>query len=137
MTAQRAGLTRPKAIVAVFVIIACGLAWRRPELGLPWALAKYGGSALWGAMVFFCIAAVLNPVRLLKIVLLAAIVSASVEASQAFSYAPLDAFRRTPMGALLLGRTFDWWDILAYWAGIAVAALFCVAALRGDAPEFD
>ena len=36
----------------------------------------------------------------------------------------LDAFRLTLAGALLLGRIFSWWNIVAYGLGIALAALF-------------
>jgi beta-N-acetylhexosaminidase len=35
----------------------------------------------------------------------------------------LDAFRLTLPGILLLGRYFSLWDILAYWTGIALAAV--------------
>jgi hypothetical protein len=39
-------------------IIACGLALRGYglHLGLPASIVKYGGSVLWGAMVFFLVA---------------------------------------------------------------------------------
>jgi hypothetical protein len=102
-------------------IILCGLAWRRPELGLPWTVAKYGGSVLWGAMVFFCVAAVLPRLALKWVAVFAAVIAALVEFSQLLSYPPLDSFRATTAGALLLGRTFDRLDILAYWGGVAVA----------------
>jgi len=32
-----------------------------------------------------------------------------------------NAFRGTPLGVLLLGRFFSWWDIASYWLGIAGA----------------
>ena len=102
-------------------IVLCGLAWRRPEFGLPWTVAKYGGSVLWGAMVFFCVAAVLPRLALGWVAVFAASIAALVEFSQLLSYPPLDAFRVTTAGALLLGRTFDRLDILAYWAGVAAA----------------
>ena len=39
-------------------IIVFGLALRRfgPGLGIPASIVKYGGSILWGAMVFFLVA---------------------------------------------------------------------------------
>lgn len=113
---------------AVVVIIVVGLAWRRPELGLPWTVAKYGGSVLWGAMVFFCVASLCARVELRRVAIAAAAIAAFVEFSQLVRYAPLDAFRSTTVGALLLGRTFDWRDILAYWGGVAIA-LVCASVL--------
>lgn len=102
-------------------MIAAGLLWRRPDLGLPPLFAKYGGSVLWGAMVFFVIAALLPKLRLAVLAGLAAGVAAGVEFSQLVHVDWLDAVRRTTMGALLLGRTFSWWDIAAYWGGVAAA----------------
>jgi hypothetical protein len=104
-------------------MIACGLIWRRPELGLPAFHAKYGGSILWGAMFFFVVAAVLPSTRLLRVVMVAAAIAAAGEFSQLIRIDWLDDFRRTTFGALLLGRTFSWWDIVAYWIGIAAACL--------------
>ncbi|WP_271167660.1 DUF2809 domain-containing protein [Hansschlegelia plantiphila] len=107
-----------------------GLLWRRPELGLPWPLAKYGGSALWGAMVFFIVAGAIARRRPIRGAVVAAALVAMVEISQAIHFEPLDRFRATALGALLLGRTFDWWDIAAYWAGIGMALLATTLATR-------
>ena len=54
-------------LAATLAIIACYLIWRRPEFGLPPLLAKYGGLVLWGAMVFFAIARLLQGARLSRI----------------------------------------------------------------------
>jgi hypothetical protein len=114
---------RSISVAAVLVLIACGLLWRRPELGLPASVAKYGGSILWGAMMFFVIAALLPGRDIRRVAVIAAIISALVEASQLIHVAPLDHFRGTVIGALLLGRTFSWWDIASYWLGVAAAGL--------------
>jgi hypothetical protein len=108
-------------VLAALCTIAAGLLWRRPEFGLPPLAAKYGGSMLWGAMVFFVVAALWPSARLMTIVGLAAVIAAGVEFSQAVHIDWLDAIRRHALGQLLLGRTFTWWDIAAYWAGIIVA----------------
>lgn len=116
--------------LATLGIIVCGLIWRRPELGLPPLAAKYGGSMLWGAMVFFAVATLLPSVRLLRIAVIAAVVSAVVEFSQLIQVEWLDQFRLTAIGALLFGRTFTWWDIVAYWAGIVVSCATAALAIR-------
>jgi hypothetical protein len=54
---------------------------------------------------------------------LSAVGAAAIEFSQLIHWQWLDAFRQTTMGALLLGRTFSWWDIVAYWAGILCAGV--------------
>ncbi|MBI1203359.1 MAG: DUF2809 domain-containing protein [Rhodopseudomonas sp.] len=102
-------------------IIAAGLLTRRPELGLPWIVAKYSGAVLWGAMVFFAVATLCPALRLSRIALSAAVIAAGVEFSQALHVDWLDAFRHTTFGRLLLGVTFAWADIAAYWVGVAAA----------------
>lgn len=106
--------------MTAFVIVA-GLTWRQPELGLPAFAAKYGGSVLWGAMVFFAVATVFPAAKLMKLVAVALLISATVEFSQLIHIDWLDAVRRTTVGRLLIGVTFTWWDIVAYWVGVAIA----------------
>src|SRR5262245_1927666 len=89
------------AAVAVVLVIA-GLSWRSPALGLPWAVAKHGGSVIWGTMMFFAAAAVLPTARLALIAVATAIVAATVEFSQLLHVPWLDDFRRTTFGMLLL-----------------------------------
>ena len=86
-------------------------------------------------MVFFCVAGLMPRAEPKIIAMLAAAVAALVEASQSMHVEPLDQFRRTTIGALLLGRTFSWWDIASYWAGIAAAWLVTSAALRRKTPR--
>ncbi len=106
-------------------IIACGLALRLGgyEIGLPYVLVKYGGSVLWGTMVFFLLAVLLPRQPLARLALLAFVVAALTEFSRLYHTPWLDDFRLTLAGALLLGRIFSWWNILAYGLGIALAAL--------------
>ncbi|THV13794.1 ribosomal maturation YjgA family protein [Rhizobium rhizophilum] len=106
-------------------IIACGLALRLGgyDIGLPYLLVKYGGSALWGAMVFFVLATLLPRQPLARLALIAIVVAALTEFSRLYHTPWLDAFRLTLAGALLLGRIFSWWNIAAYTLGIVLAAL--------------
>jgi hypothetical protein len=104
-------------------IIVAGLACRWPMLNLPLAFAKYAGAILWGAMVYFVVS-VISPTTAVPVrVMLSAIGAAAIEFSQLLHWQWLDAFRQTIMGALLLGRTFSWWDIVAYWVGILCASV--------------
>jgi hypothetical protein len=104
-------------------IIVLGLALRRFGLGLgiSASIVKYGGSTLWGAMVFFLVA--ITPPRFsrLPIAGISAVIAVGVELFRLVHTPWLDDFRLTLAGALLLGRIFSAWDILAYGAGILLA----------------
>lgn len=104
--------------VAVVIIMA-GLTIRYPGLGLPWPLAKYGGSVLWGAMVYFIVATAAPNMTANKRAGVAAFIAVLVELSRLYHTPWLDEFRLSTAGALLLGRIFSGWNILAYWTGIA------------------
>jgi uncharacterized protein DUF2809 len=105
------------------VVVLCGVAWRSPVLGLPPVVAKYGGSVLWGALVFACCRTAMPKAGGATAAILAALLAAIVEFSQLLHWPALDAFRGASFGALLLGRVFSWWDIVSYWAGIAVMGM--------------
>ena len=112
-------------LVALIIIIAAGLALRRfgYDLGLTFIVVKYGGSVLWGAMVY-CLLAALLSVRNGTLLLVAAIaIAVAVEFSRLYHTPWLDDFRLTTAGALLLGRVFSLWNILAYVLGIGASAL--------------
>ena len=115
MTIMRAGLCA--------AIIVGGLALRGFGLGfgLPALVVKYGGSTLWGTMVFFLVAMAASSRSRPSIALIAAIIAVCVELFRLVHTPWLDAFRLTLPGALLLGRIFSLWDLLAYGAGIIFA----------------
>jgi uncharacterized protein DUF2809 len=114
----RAGLCLP--------VVISGLALRLlgPGLGLPAFVVKYGGSLLWGTMVFFLVAIVASRSTRRSVVMIAAIIAVGVELFRLVHTPWLDSFRLTMAGALLLGRIFSPWDILAYAIGIALGASF-------------
>lgn len=104
-------------------IIVGGLALRGLglHLGLPAFVVKYGGSVLWGAMVFFLVALAFPRLSRRNIALAAAAIAVIVELFRLIHTPALDAFRLTLAGALLLGRIFSAWDIVAYGVGILLA----------------
>ena len=106
-------------------IIAAGLALRGFGLGLGLSAftVKYGGSILWGAMVFFLVAIVASRSTRRSVVMIAAVIAVGVELFRLVHTPWLDSFRLTMAGALLLGRIFSPWDILAYAIGTALGAL--------------
>jgi hypothetical protein len=107
------------------LVIMSGLVLRRSGLGLglPAFAVKYGGSVLWGAMVFFLVAISVSMRSRPMIALISAVIAVGVELFRLVHTPWLDAFRLTLAGALLLGRIFSLWDMLAYGVGIALGAL--------------
>ncbi|MFN4206609.1 MAG: DUF2809 domain-containing protein [Agrobacterium albertimagni] len=117
---------RMRRLGIALAIIACGVCLRLGgyEIGLPYFLVKYGGSTLWGGMVFFLLATLLPHQPLGRLALLSIIAAALIEFSRLYHTPWLDEFRLTLAGALLLGRIFSWWNIVAYGLGIALSAFF-------------
>jgi hypothetical protein len=102
------------------VVIVCGLSlrWYGFPLGLPAFVVKYGGSLLWATMVFLLVGALLPRLSPMRIAIIAAAIAIVVEFSRLVHAPWLDAFRLTTAGALLLGRIFSLWNVVAYLIGI-------------------
>lgn len=93
------------------------------DVGLPFVVVKYGGSILWGAMVYLLMAAFAGGRSVALVVGVSLAFAVAVELSRLHHTPSLDAFRLTTAGALLLGRVFSPWNLVAYGAGIGMAAL--------------
>ncbi|WP_234681904.1 ribosomal maturation YjgA family protein [Bradyrhizobium monzae] len=108
-----------RAVLAL-VVIACGLSlrWYGLPLGLPAFVVKYGGSLLWATMVFLLVGALAPRLPRTQIAAIAAAIAIVVEFSRLVHTPWLDAFRLTTAGALLLGRIFSLWNLVAYLIGI-------------------
>ena len=106
-------------------IIVCGLALRKfgPGLGLPSVLVKYGGSMLWGTMVFFLVAIAAPGQSHRRVALISILLAVCVELFRLVHTPWLDDFRLTTWGALLLGRVYSPWNILAYGVGIMLGMI--------------
>jgi hypothetical protein len=100
-------------------------------LGLPGLIVKYGGSTLWAAMLFFLVAIAAQRLPRRQIVSISAAIAVAVELFRLVHFPWLDSFRLTLPGALLLGRTFSPWDLLAYGVGIVSGMLLDRFASRG------
>ena len=109
-------------LALIILTIIVGLVLRRVPIGLPFVLVKFGGSVLWAAMIYWIFAALQLSSTAASIAVNAALFSALVEFFKLYHAPVLDAFRRTLAGAMLLGRYFSWWDIVAYLVAIALAA---------------
>jgi hypothetical protein len=99
-----------RALLCLSIIIA-GLALRGfgLGLGLPALVVKYGGSMLWGTMVFFLVAISASTLSRPMIALISVLIAIGVELFRLVHFPWLDGFRLTLAGALLLGRIFSLW----------------------------
>ncbi|MFK3693227.1 DUF2809 domain-containing protein [Agrobacterium tumefaciens] len=123
---------RIRLLAAAAIVIICGLCLRAfgYEVGLPFVAVKYGGSVLWGAMVYLLLAAVLPSRWHGYKVHIAVLIAVVVELIRLVHFPALDAFRATTAGALLLGRVFSLWNIVCYLGGIAVASFMTEQVLH-------
>ncbi len=121
-------------LLIAIAVVALGLFLRWPGLSLPWAVGKYGGSMLWAAMVYLLFRVIAPDARVVRTAIAAAVFAALGEATQLISVPWFDAVRATTLGHLIFGRTFAVEDIVAYWIGIAVAALIDAARRKRKAP---
>lgn len=114
--------------------IVLGLATRRFPSSFPTFIARYGGDALWAAMVFWLVALIRRRAGTRALALAALGIACIVESSQAYHAPWIDAVRATRGGALLLGQGFLWSDLACYAVGVAAAAaLDLVFTRRGRA----
>lgn len=109
------------SIAIMFTTVALGLTIRFAHIGLPPVIVKYGGSALWAAMIYWVCSTLLPSFSLLRCAVASGILAMSVEFLKLYNPPWLDAFRSTLPGILLLGRIFNPWDIVVYWIAILVA----------------
>ncbi|SEN39740.1 DUF2809 domain-containing protein [Bradyrhizobium sp. OK095] len=108
------------ALALVVIASGLGLRWYGFPLGLPAFVVKYGGSLLWATMVFLLVGVLLPRLSRTQIAAIAVAIAILVELSRLVHTPWLDAFRLTAAGALLLGRIFSLWNIVAYMIGIAL-----------------
>jgi hypothetical protein len=111
-----------KALVLLLITIPIGLAVRYLPLHLPWFLYKYLGSLLWAAALYWFLATLLPKLRPIAIAALAILIATLLELTRLIPIAPIDAFRQTLPGQILLGRYFSLKNVAAYLLAIALTA---------------
>ena len=127
-------MNRRAVYLAIAVVtLGLGLVWRFVPMGLPLSLYKYGGSVLWAAMIYWLAALVAPAARPVRLAAVAVLIATTVELFKLVHAPGLDAFRLTFVGKVVLGRFFYWSDFVAYYAGIAVAAVVDGWWIRGKA----
>jgi hypothetical protein len=109
-------------LALLLLTIPIGLAVRLLPLHLPWFLYKYLGSALWAIALYWFLATLLPKLRPRAIATIAILIATLLELSRLIPIAPIDAFRLTFAGKILLGRYFSTKNIAAYLLAITLTA---------------
>jgi hypothetical protein len=122
--------------VLLLITIPIGLAVRLLPLNLPWFLYKYLGSILWAVALYWFLATVLPKLRPQAIAALAITIATLLELSRLVPIAPIDAFRLTFAGKILLGRYFSIKNIAAYIFAIALTAMLDNSLVTRYRPQF-
>jgi hypothetical protein len=117
-------MRRSLTTLLLIITIPMGLAVRLLPLGLPWFFYKYLGSTLWAIALYWFLATLLPKLRPAILTTLAILIATLVELSRLIPIAPIDAFRETFAGKILLGRYFSLKNIAAYILAITLAATF-------------
>jgi hypothetical protein len=117
-------MRRSLTTLLLIITIPMGLAVRLLPLGLPWFFYKYLGSTLWAIALYWFLATLLPKLRPAILTTLAILIATLVELSRLIPIAPIDAFRETFAGKILLGSYFSLKNIAAYILAIALAATF-------------
>jgi Protein of unknown function (DUF2809) len=110
------------ALAILLITIPIGLAVRLLPLHLPWFLYKYLGSVLWAAALYWFLATPLPKLHPLGLATLAIAIATTLELTRLIPIAPIDAFRLTFAGKILLGRYFSIKNIAAYILAITLTA---------------
>jgi hypothetical protein len=109
-------------LILLLLTIPIGLAVRLLPLGLPWFLYKYLGSTLWAVALYWFLAAILPKLRPIAVATFAILIATLLELSRLLPIPPIDTFRLTFAGKILLGRYFSVKNIAAYILAIALVA---------------
>ena len=110
-------------LILLLITIPIGLAVRLLPLGLPWFLYKYLGSTFWAVALYWFVATLLPKLRPITLATIAILIATLIELSRLIPIAPIDAFRLTFAGKILLGRYFSIKNIAAYIFAIALTAV--------------
>jgi Protein of unknown function (DUF2809) len=106
----------------LLITIPIGLAVRLLPLSLPWFFYKYLGSTLWAVALYWFLALLFPKLRPAAVATLAVTIATLLELSRLVPIAPVDSFRLTFAGKILLGRYFSIKNIAAYIFAVALTA---------------
>jgi hypothetical protein len=105
------------------LVIPIGLYIRRHKGNFPYLIGEFAPDTLWALLLFWVFSIVLFRYSSLRIFWIVLIFTYLIEVSQFYQGAWLTALRQTFLGAMLLGHTFLWTDLVCYTVGIGIGYL--------------
>jgi len=126
---------RASYLVLALVTIAAGLAvhWHGASLGP--VLRDVVGDALWAAMMFWFVSALIPGLSLGARGIVALCICFAVETAQRIDSPALDTLRNSTIGHLVLGSGFDPRDFVSYSVGVFAAMLVAYGVARRGGPH--
>jgi hypothetical protein len=121
----------------LLITIPIGLAVRLLPLNLPWFFYKYLGSTLWAVALYWFLATLFPKLRPAVLAALAVTIATLLELSRLVSFVPIDSFRLTFAGKILLGRYFSIRNIAAYILAIIVTATLDNSLIAHSQPRLE
>ncbi|MES2730381.1 MAG: DUF2809 domain-containing protein [Bacteroidota bacterium] len=109
-------------LVFLLLVVVVGISSRKFAPYLPHFLAAYAGDTLWALLVFLGLGFLRNTAPIVQNALLALAFSYAIEVSQFYQADWINAIRHTTLGALVLGFSFLWSDLVCYTCGILLGA---------------
>jgi len=112
---------------SLFLAITAGilgvLSRKFPEF-LPGFIVRYTGDTMWAFALYYVLRVFFPDRTIAWNALVCLLISYLVEVSQLYQAGWINAIRSTVVGALILGNSFVWTDLLCYLCGCFLAGLF-------------
>jgi hypothetical protein len=121
------------ALAVATIVVGLAVHWHGASLGP--VLRDIVGDALWAAMMFWFVSALIPGVRLGARGIVALCICFAVEAGQLVDSPALDALRNSSVGHLVLGSGFDPRDFVSYSVGVFAAMLVAYIVGRSSEPQ--
>ena len=117
-------------LLLIIVGAALGILSRKYGSILPEFLASYTGDTLWAFALYFLLSLFLLKRSFSLRFWLTCLISLMIELSQYYHAPWIDEIRGTLVGALVLGNTFVWTDLICYLVGAILAVVVDYTFIR-------
>ncbi|MBV9868430.1 MAG: DUF2809 domain-containing protein [Abitibacteriaceae bacterium] len=118
---------RFRYLPALLLAFFAGLVTHCYARHLPHWVAQYVPDTLWALWVYLALVFIASRLVTWQALCYALAFSYCMEVTQLYHTAWIDSVRATTIGALILGSTFQWGDLLCYTVGILSGALIDVS----------
>lgn len=108
-------------LILIPFAMGLGILSRKFSYLLPDIINTYLGDAIWAALIYIMMAFVFANKLPKQIAVFSLLFCYAIELSQLYQTPWINNIRNTTLGALVLGSSFLWSDLLAYALGIMVA----------------